>query len=492
MRRVALAVCLLVLPFLGLTASLVSSGASPLAEMLGRLSSERMMADLTRLSQPDFNGRLAGSADDKTSAMLVAERFRVLGLAPTAPGAGPHDLTGWGMQDSLSVFQIEGEARLALVHEGKRLPGRIGDDFLPFLDSPSVDLTAPVVFVGYGLADPEHGLDEYAGLDVRNKVVLFLRGSPAHAHRHVTPAMKVATARARGARAFLTATGPVLSAYETGRGTTPAPMGAVLQDDRDLLPGAWISTEFAERMLSSSPPLRELQEQVNAGRGPVSRETGTTVSLAWRRREGAGSLVNVLALLPGSDPDRRDETVIVGAHRDHLGRHAGLVFPGADDNASGTALILEVARVLAESPVKPKRSVLVVSFSGEEQGLLGSRLYMRHPARPLARTVAMINIDHVGVGNGRLTVGVTGLPKEWAGQAAGPAGLDGWLDVFGFFPGGDHVPFKEAGIPTVTIVSGGPHIDFHRPTDTAEKIQPEIIARLARYVLAVVWQLANP
>jgi Zn-dependent M28 family amino/carboxypeptidase len=103
----------------------------------------------------------------------------------------------------------------------------------------------------------------------------------------------------------------------------------------------------------------------------------------------------------------------------------------------------------------------------------------------------MINIDHAGVGNGRLTVGVTGFEKGVASEAGQTAGLSDKLDLYGFFPGGDHVPFKEAGVPTVTVVSGGVHPHFHQPTDTADTIDPEILKSVARYVLALAWQLAN-
>jgi Zn-dependent M28 family amino/carboxypeptidase len=166
------------------------------------------------------------------------------------------------------------------------------------------------------------------------------------------------------------------------------------------------------------------------------------------------------------------------------------LFPGADDNASGTAILLELARVLGEAG-PPPRSILFLSFSGEEQGLLGSKLYVERPARSLRSTVAMVNVDHAGVGSGRLTVGITSLPKTLAVEAGRLAQVADRLDVFGFFPGGDHVPFKEAGVPTVTIVSGGPHPDFHQPTDTAAKVQPAILEAVARYTLAVIWKLAE-
>jgi Zn-dependent M28 family amino/carboxypeptidase len=236
--------------------------------------------------------------------------------------------------------------------------------------------------------------------------------------------------------------------------------------------------------------LREIQQHLQT-LTQESFETDTQVHLKWDSAQEIGTLNNVLGLFPGSDPSLAHETVIIGAHRDHFGQQAGLIFPGADDNASGTAVLLETARLFAESGVKTKRSLLFVSFSGEEQGLLGSRLYVSQPPQPLSQTVAMINIDHAGVGNGRLTVGITGVDKFLAANAGEHAGLPDTLDLFGFFPGGDHVPFKEAGVPTITVVSGGAHPQFHQPSDTPDTIHPEILERAVRYVVALAWQLAN-
>ncbi|MGZ9190433.1 MAG: M28 family metallopeptidase, partial [Nitrospira sp.] len=204
-----------------------------------------------------------------------------------------------------------------------------------------------------------------------------------------------------------------------------------------------------------------------------------------------GTLHNVISILPGQDPAHQHEIILIGAHRDHFGRQGGLLFAGADDNASGTAVLLEVARVLAAPPTRLKRSIVLVSFSGEEQGLLGSKFYVTQPVVPLPSTVAMINVDHAGVGNGRLTIGVTGLEKAVVQEAEQTAGLIDHIDLFGFFPEGDHVPFKEAGVPTVTIVSGGVHPHFHQPTDTVDTLNPDILSAAARYVLALAWQLAD-
>ncbi|TAJ34891.1 MAG: M20/M25/M40 family metallo-hydrolase [Nitrospirae bacterium] len=463
-----------------------------LAKTLAGLSGSRILEDVARLSGPDFNGRQTGTADDLRSGLFVADRFRSLGLAMPQSEALGSILQGWMLREPVTAGRIEAQPSLHVFAGPDSSAARLGADYLPILDSPSVNVTAPIVFVGYGIADPARGFDEYAGLDVRNRIVLFLRGKPERYPVPVTQTDKERVAREKGAVAFLTATGPILSAYEARRGISGTPSALYTQPDGDRpLPGAWISTDVAKQILAAEEhSLLEVQEQLNRA-VPRSFSTGVLARLAWESTQEPGTLHNVLGILPGRESGHGAEALVIGAHRDHFGRQAGLLFPGADDNASGTAVLLEVARVLTASGVKPKRTILFISFSGEEQGLLGSRLYVSHPLVPLARTSAMINVDHAGIGNGKLTVGVTGLSKEMAIEAGRHAGLADLIEVFGFFPGGDHVPFKEAGVPTITVVSAGVHPYFHQPTDTVETVKPEILERVARYVAALSWQLAN-
>jgi peptidase M28-like protein len=471
---------------------------------LDSLSSERMLDDVTTLSSPSFNGRQTGTADDASSAEWVADRFLASGLSsagahfdpgsPMGPGRG--DATGL-MTTPVTVPNIAPNPLLRISTGRESLTQQLGTDYLPILDSPSAEVRGPIVFVGYGIVDATQGIDDYAGVDTTNALVLFLRGKPPHYKGTISHADKVRLARQKGALGYLTATGPVLSSYEARRGVTGEP-GAFygLSPHSDTFPGAWISTALAEQILAPPDPaqpsrLHDLQEQLN--RSPVTQSVGTGRygSLDWQTRSEEGVLMNVLAFLPGSDPQNTHEILVIGAHRDHFGRQAGLLFPGADDNASGTAVMLEVARAMAKAGARGKRTVMFVSFSGEEQGLLGSRLYLKRPVAPTGSTKAMINIDHAGIGNGRLTIGVTGFEKSVALEAGQTVGLAEKLDLFGFFPGGDHVPFKEAGIPTVTIVSGGIHPHFHKPSDRADTINPEILQTVARYVLSLTWQLAN-
>lgn len=471
-----------------------------LQKALNEISAERMLGDIQTLSSPLFLGRQTGTEQDSASATFVADRFSTLRLHRASapfPQETTNPLPGfeWKQAGPVRVTTISDHPILQIESSQDRASVQVGREFLPVLDSPSVATEAPVVFVGYGLVDPTQNIDEYAGVDVRNKIVLFLRGKPDGYAGPFSHADKERIAKRSGAAAYLTATGPILSPYEKRRGVTGRPSAFYstgLPDDQ--LPGAWISTELAEAILQNGTKgrvrLRDLQDELNRSGLPQSRSLDLTARMEWESRTTTGTLFNIASIITGYAPNS-DEAVLIGAHRDHFGRQAGLLFAGADDNASGTAVLLEVARVMASSPVAPKRSVLFLSFSGEEQGLLGSKLYVSRPIVPLPKTVAMINVDHAGIGNGKLTIGVTGLEKEKAQTVGLLAGLGDKLDVFGFFPGGDHVPFKEAGVPTVTVVSGGIHPHFHQPADTADTINPSILTAAAQYVLALAWQLAN-
>jgi hypothetical protein len=461
-----------------------------------------MLADVTTLSSPAFNGRQTGTADDASSAKWIADRFLDSGLSlassrfdPVIPGRGG-SATGL-MTIVVTVTTIAPDPVLRISTASDSLIKQPGTDYLPILDAPSAEVRGPIVFVGYGIVDAMQGIDDYAGVDTANTIILFLRGTPTHYKGTVSHADKVRFARQKGALGYLTATGPVLSPYEARRGVTGKPTAFyALSPQSETLPGAWISTPLAEQILADpdhAQPnrLHELQEKLNRSPTSQSISTGHHGSLDWRTRTEEGALMNVLAFLPGSNPQKTEELLVIGAHRDHFGRQAGLLFPGADDNASGTAVLLEVARAMAKAGARGQRTVLFISFSGEEPGLLGSRLYLQQAVWPIISTKAMINIDHAGIGNGRLTIGVTGFEKGVALEAGQTVGLAEKLDVYGFFPGGDHVPFKEAGVPTVTVVSGGVHPHFHQPTDTADTINPEILQTVARYVLSLIWQLST-
>lgn len=473
------------------------NNVSPYPKAIPDIHLQNILRDIATLSHPKFEGRQAGTTGGLTSARFIAKRFKALGLLPVAQEANQQSDQVWFQQNPLTTTQILAPAFVRLfTTKGKAASTglQVGKDYIPVLDSPSVNLTAPVVFVGYGINDPARGIDNYQDVHVHNRIVLFLRGKPPTYSRWITHKEKVHIAQKKGAAGFLTVTGPRLNRYEArkGLGQMPLAIYSTTPDNRPI-PGAWISGEMLDHYLAPfHKSLQSLQQQAHENPGNVSRPLPLLGHLSWNTRQEHGKLINVLGMVQGKDPILRDEIIVIGAHRDHFGKQAGLTFLGADDNASGTAVMLEVARHFTKEGNRPQRSMLFVSFDGEERGLLGSRLYVSHPGLPLDQTVAMINLDHVGVGNGTLTVGITRLEKSIAQQAAAHAELAEKIQLYGYFPGGDHVPFYESKVPTITVVSAGIHSHFHQASDMADTIKSGVVLTATQFVLNLLDILANP
>ena len=448
-----------------------------------------------------MDGRAAGTPGaDRAAAYLVTE-FRRLGLRPAGDAGG-----------YLQRFEVLTGVRLApgaaIEVAARGAPSRTfdgGTDFLPFTFSADGDVTSDVAFAGYGITAPPLGYDDYAGLDVRGKVVLVMTGEPREAdpggpfrpaeHFHYTELRhKVLNAREHGAAAVVVVENPGrgdrLAAL---RGTTPS-WGIVALSAR---------REVADALLGPAGlDLAALRGQIDGTGAPVSRALpGVRARVRSALLRDRGTTANVVGILPGTDSTLAAEAVVIGAHYDHLGRgspfslapeRGDAIHPGADDNASGTAALLGLAETLTRSGA-PRRSVVVVAFSGEELGLLGSTHYVGQPAVPLDRTVAMVNLDSVGrLREGRLHVmGVDtgqGLRTlvEQAGQGA-PAQLA--LRGDGVGPS-DHTAFLNRERPVVFFFTGA-HADYHRPSDTWDKIDADGLRTVTTVAYRVVRALAD-
>lgn len=503
--KIKIAILLLLISLVApLSAREVSEGDLPTTELLNKISKENLYRIVDTLSSKEYEGRLAGSPGDLKTSLFIAKELQKYGLRPypeiTSKEEGisitiKGELTKYFQPFPIETNEVIRVNRFKISISGKDYKANLGKDYIIASDSPSAKIIAPIVFAGYGITDETIGYDDYRGVDAKGKVVLILQGSPDSLRRFYVYRDKAINARQHGALAILMVTGPILSPHQqrSGSGQNPTAFFNDLPSTTNL-PAFHISAGMADKIIATAGTnLSVVQASLEDGKRPSSVKIKADVDLeVLSRYHPKRPALNVVGFIEGSDPELKNEVVIVGAHHDHFGILSGeLFFSGADDNASGTAVFLEVARVISEAGVRPKRSILFISFSAEEMGMKGAQYYVSHPLLPLDRTIAMINIDHAGVGNGRVTLGLKGLEEEAILNILREGALDEFADIYGYFPGGDHAPFAMAGVSTIAIVSSGPHQDGHQITDTKEKVRPEIMELVGKMALLLAVKLAE-
>jgi Zn-dependent M28 family amino/carboxypeptidase len=479
---------------LALGAGLISALA-----LAGQTDSQRYLNDVKALSAPEMEGRGAGTKGIDRAAHLIEQRYKSLGLQPA------------GTQGFLQPFtvitgaELKGKNDLRVQQGGSRTELKLNQDFVPFSFSTSGTVTGPVVFAGYGASAPEFGYDDYANLDVKDKVVLLLRYEPSgfaeksgHAGltQHSQLVTKAINARNHGAKAVVLVNGKLGQGEEDlltrfGSVSGPVDSGVVLVQLKNAEADGWFQ--------AAGKSLAAVQEQINSTTKPASFAFPAELQLALNVSvEHAHATVNnVLAYLPGAT----DEFIILGAHYDHLGRgnfdslapsQIGQIHPGADDNASGTAGVLELARVLAPMKGKLRRGILFMNFAGEELGLLGSAEWVTHPTKPLDKAVAMINMDMIGrIHDDKIYIGGVGTGNSFAELLKGTQ-AKAHLNIeysLGGYASSDHTSFVAKKIPVLFFFSGL-HSDYHKPSDTWEKINADAAIRLLNLVSDVTEALA--
>ncbi len=460
----------------------------------------RYLNDIKALAAPNMEGRGAGTKGLIRAEHLIEKRYKELGLEPAGVNgyAQPFTVITGARLKSDNHFVVQtGEARKDL---------KIDQDFVPFSFSSSAQVAGPLVFAGYGATADEFHYDDYAGLDVKDKVVVLLRYEPSgfaekSGHHGLTQHSQLITkainARNHGAKAVVVVNGKLGDGEEDlltrfGSVSGPENVGIVFVQVKNAVAEAWFQ--------SAGKSLKDVQEQINSSTKPASFAFPETLHLALHIdiETTRATVNNVLAWLPGQS----DEYVIVGAHYDHLGRgnfdslapsQIGQIHPGADDNASGTAGVLELARLLAPQRGQLKRSILFMNFAGEELGLLGSAAWVKDPTRPLAKAVAMLNMDMIGrIKDDRVYIGGVGTgstfkPVLEQAQKDSPFKIE---YSAGGYASSDHTSFVTKKIPVLFFFSGL-HSDYHKPSDTWDKINAPSAARLLDLVGNVTVQLAN-
>ena len=470
------------------------------------------------LASDQLAGRLPGSPGLRTAGDSLAGDFRRLGLAP--PPGQADDFQPFTMRLSTHLDPATG-----LLLDGR--PLTVGTDYDPINVSGEGSYRGPVAFAGYSIthkaADGRTDYDDYAGLDGAGKVVLAMmkeplgpgnasrfRGDPGGRGPWSPAAFfkaKAADAAAHGAVALLLVSPPssggpdVVRPYFSDGDATDAASIPVVQ----------VTRRVADLMLTTAghADLADTQAKIDAAFAPASAslpDVAVTGEVDVKRE--SADVRNVIAALPGVGP-HADEWVVVGAHYDHLGTgqlgHAmgpntGL-FHGADDNASGTAAVVDLAAQLkaaADAGTPLPRSVLFCLFTGEEEGLIGSDYYVRHPLVPLSRTVAMLNMDMVGrLRDDDLQIGGAGTARPFDAMVAAAVAGTG-LKTSQALPdehgrGGmgpsDHMSFALHRIPVLFLFTGL-HRDYHRPTDTADKINYAGVDRIVTVARRLVGAMA--
>lgn len=432
------------------------------------------------LASPQFAGRLSGTPGYLAAAKWVAGEAKRAGL--TAPKEFPDYLQPF----THALGGVESASLALLPEEGKEgAPEELAfyKDFMPMLNAGSGEVAAEVVFAGYGMRAPEKGRDDYAGIDVKGKVVMVLRGEPEGGDWkpfNSTQSRTHAAADA-GAAAFLMVDSAVLSANDR------------IEHD---LPEFMVNEALADRLLAGQKlTIAELKKVLSKG-GTASFPTGRKVRVSLKAKpQRQVETANVVALLPGSDPSVKGEYVVVGSHLDHLGDWPQLN-PGADDNASGSATLLEVARAAGLAGAAPRRTVVFVWFAAEEVGLLGAAHFAEHPPAGLTECVAVLNLDMTGAGSGAYVSGGENFPEIFAAlEAARDRYVPGMALKSGRIRGearADHGPFYDKGVHAVSLFGmGGSHHGYHTAEDTAYFVTPKNMESVGRVVFAAAWALAD-
>lgn len=448
-------------------------------------TAEEFLEPIKFLASEGLQGRGDGTPSLDMAADYIADQFRRAELKPLGDAHTYLQRFSITMAPRLSAYNS-----LALETGGEKKYFRFGHDFIPLSFSESVTLSAPLVFVGYGITAPEFHYDDYAGVDVKGKIVLMLRHKPQEHdeesvfggrgfNRHADIAHKAINARDHGAAGMILVND---AGNHPGEPDELIPFGAVDGPEKMRIPVLQMTTERADYWLrASGHTLDDLRQAIDKDLSnhsfavdPLIQAQIRTEIMRFQRQ-----VANVIGEIPGSD--RGAGCIVIGAHYDHLGRgnpyelaagHLGQVHYGADDNASGVSGVLELARELAGRPQRPVHSLVFIAFAGKEAHLVGSRYYATHPAWPPEQTLAMLNMDMIGrVTKNRLYVGgtatSTSFPKM-VQEANRSIGLD--LD---YSPSGygasDHISFTDRGVPVLFFFSGL-HPDYQKPSDTWEKI----------------------
>ena len=465
-------------------------------------ATDDILRHVKQLASEEFTGRGVDSPGIRLARDYIAAEFAKYGLKPA--GDNGSYLQGF---DVVVGVTVKDPSTLAFGNEADL---RLNEDWIPLGLSTSDRAEGGVVFAGYGITVKDYGYDDYAGIDAKGKIVVVLRYEPPpkdgnspfrklpDASIHATLRAKANNARAHGAIGMILVD---LSQNADKKAELLSTRNSLWRGGNTVV-AAQVTRQAIEPWLDSKGvSLSALKQKIDRAEKPASMPVpNATVKLQISLQEDRQRTENVIAILNGADPSLTGENIVIGAHYDHLGlgyfgarerQSEGRIHPGADDNASGTAVLLDLARRVSQLPAKPARTVVFVAFSGEELGLYGSRSFVGR-APFIKSTKAMINLDMVGrLRENRVTVfGTRSSPgfSKMVLDGARQLGLE--VQESDGVGRSDHMSFYNRKIPVLHFFTGT-HGDYHRPSDTWDKINIEGTAKVSDLVLISALEIAD-
>lgn len=478
MKYISVLICsaVLLLSNLGISQSTVDVPG------LQSITSSEMLKTVSFLASKDLGGRLSGSEGYNKAADYMAQQFRDIGLKPLGDD-------GYFQKFKVEYVEIKSPVKLNLVESGKvQKEYDLGKDFVCRGFSGSGTVQASLAFCGYGLSQPEIGYDDYAGIDVKGKIVIVFKANPKWKMNDSAnwasgyPREKAATALSHGAVGLLIVSSP-------NDAVPQKTIMSILEGKSkhlDEVPQMHIDLPVADEFLRGTGyTLKDLQTQIDSFKHPISILLKTSAGMEVHAKHAAEQpTTNIVGLLEGEDQSGKGEYLVIGAHLDHVGIQGNDVYaPGANDNASGSAAVLQMARAFMASHTKPKRSIIFALFASEEIGLAGSQHFVDFPPVPLEKITAMFNLDCIGFGDSIQVGNGKSSPKLWS-IARHLDSLSTKFMVERTWNGGgaDAGPFHGKGIPALYFVTTNSYKHLHYITDTPETLnQPlyEAITKLA-------------
>ena len=454
----------------------------------------RIADDVNYLASDALEGRGVESEGNRKAIDHIRTTFEAVGIKGGLPDGSylqPFSVRlGSEVVADQTSFTVRGP-------DGQTLPLTIGTDYRPLSLGTAGTVKAAIVFAGYGIAADDLGYDDYTGADVQGKIVVILRKEPQQTNeasvfdgkettKHAYLHSKLEAALKHGAAAVLLVNDPTTFKAD---GKDELVGGGTFGNSGGKLPFAQVTQEVVNKMLAASPltagdtklsSLADIETHIDATLTPLTQELADwTADLTFTFNSRNVEVANVIGIVEGEGP-LAAETIVVGAHLDHIGygeigsrgKSGRAIHNGADDNASGTSAMLELARRVAAGP-KPARRVVFIGFNGEERGLLGSNYYVEHPVYPLETTVAMLNFDMVGrLGESPLIIYGTGTATEFATLIDDVGKRHDAIEtkpVPGVQGNSDHFGFVQKKVPAFHFFTGLSK-EYHTPEDDVETL----------------------